>query len=85
MSPARKAGVCSQSVTSIDTSLAGTNRSGTHRLLPELAGSETAASNSLAGATADSQVAVGGGERQPADNRVLISKLIVKRQLMTES
>ena len=55
MSPARNASVFSQS---IDTSLAGTNRSGTHRLLPELAGSETAASNSLAGATADSQVQV---------------------------
>ena len=72
MLPARKAGLCSQSVTSIDTSLAGTNRSGTHRLLPELAGSETAASNtSLAAETADSQVAAGGGERQPADHQVV--------------
>ena len=62
MLPARKAGLCRQSITSIDTSLAGTNRSGTHRLLPELAGSETAASNtSLAAGTADSQVAAGGG------------------------
>ena len=60
MSPTRNASVFSQS---IDTSLAGTNWSRTHRLLPELAGSETAASNSLAGATADSQVAAGGGER----------------------
>ena len=72
MSPARKAGLCSQSVTSIDTSLAGTNRSGTHRRLPELAGSETAASNtSSAGGTADCQVAAGGGERQPADHQVV--------------
>ena len=68
MSPARNASVFSQS---IDTSLAVTHRSGTHRLLPEVAGSETAASNSLAGATADSQVAAGGGERQPADNQVV--------------
>ena len=72
MSPARKAGLCSQSVTSIDTSLAGTKRSGTHRRLPELAGSETAASNtSSAGGTADCQVAAGGGERQPADHQVV--------------
>ena len=70
MSPARKAGLCSQNVTSIDTSLAGTNRSGTHTRLPELAGSETAASNtSLAGGTSDCQVAAGGGERQPADHK----------------
>ena len=71
MSHARKAGLCSQSVMSIDTSLAGTNRSGTHRRLPELAGSETAASNSVAGETADCQVAAGGGERLPADHQVV--------------
>ena len=72
MLPARKAGLCSQSVTSIDTSLAGTNRSGTQRRLPELAGSETAASNtSSAGGTADCQVAAGGEERQPKDHQVV--------------
>ena len=69
MSPARKAGLCSQ-ITDIDTSLAGTNRSGTVRL-PELAGSETTASNSLAGGTADCQVATGGGERHPSDLQVV--------------
>ena len=68
MWPARNAGVCRQIITSIDTSLGGTNRSGIQRLLPELAGSETAASNtSLAAETADSQVAAGGGERHPTD------------------
>ena len=67
-----KAGLCSSSVTSIDTSLAGTNRSGTHRRLPESAGSEAAASTeSSAGGTADCQVAAGGGERQPADHQVV--------------
>ena len=72
MSPARKAGLCSQSVTSIDTSLAGTNRSETQRRLPELAGSETAASNtSSAGGTAYCQVAAAGRERQPADHQVV--------------
>ena len=62
MWPARDAVVCRLSITSIDTSLAGTNRSGTQRLLPELAGSETTDSNtSLAAETADSQEAAGGG------------------------
>ena len=67
-----KAGLCSQSVTSIDTRLAGTNRSGTHRRLPESAGSEAAASTeSLAGGTADCQVVCGGGERLQGDHQIV--------------
>ena len=60
MWPARDAGVSKLSITRIDTSLAGSNRSGKQRLLPDLAGAsdsesaESAASQSRAGTTAGS-------------------------------
>ena len=67
-----KAGLCSSSVTSIDTSLAGTNRSGTHRRVPGSAGSEAAASTeSSAGGPGDCQVVCGGGERPLGDHQVV--------------
>ena len=46
MWPARDAGVTKLSITSIDTSLAGTNRSGKQRLLPDLAGASDSDSES---------------------------------------
>ena len=74
MWPAMDASVARLSMTSIDTSLAGTNWSGTQRLLPDLAGSESAesaASQSQAGGTAESQVVAGGGrERHPSQEAV---------------
>ena len=45
MKAARNAGDCVKSITSIDTSLAGTTRSGAHRRLPGPADRDTAASN----------------------------------------
>ena len=74
MWPARDTGVAKLSITSIDTSLAGTNRSGKQRLLPDLAGasdSESAASQSRAGTTADPPVVACGGDHQPPGQEVV--------------
>ena len=75
---ARDAGVAKLSITSIDTSLAGSNRSGKQRLLPDLAGAsdsesaESAASQSRAGTTADPQVVAGGGQPPPQPGQEVV-------------
>ena len=72
---ARDASVAKLSITSIDTSLAGANRSGKQRLLPDLAGasdSKSAASQSRAGTTADPQVVAGGGQPPPPPGQEVV-------------
>ena len=70
---ARDASVAKLSITSIDTSLAGANRSGKQRQLPDQAGTsesesaDSAASRSLSETTAGTQVVAGGCESHPLD------------------
>ena len=75
MSAARNASDCVKSITSIDTSLAGTTRSGAHRFLPG-PDRETAASSesdSRAAHSADWQVVGPGGERLAPDHQAVDS------------
>ena len=58
-----------RSVSSVSTSLAGTNRSGTHRRVPGSAGSKAASTESLAGGPADCQVVSEGGEHPQGDHQ----------------
>ena len=73
MSTARVAGEPRLSITSVDTNLAGSNRSGKQRLLPDQAGTsdsesaDSTASRSLSETTAGTQVVAGGGDCHPPD------------------
>ena len=60
-----------RSVSSVSTSLAGTNRSGAHRRVPGSAGSKAASTESSAGGPADCQVVSEGGERPLGDHQVV--------------
>ena len=60
-----------RSVSSVSTSLAGTNRSGTHRRVPGSTGSKAASTESSAGGSADCQVVSEGGERLLGDHQVV--------------
>ena len=76
MSTARVAGEPRLSITSVDTNLAGSNRSGKQKLLPDQAGTsdsesaDSTASRSLSETTAGTQVEVGGGDCHPLDSGV---------------
>ena len=67
MSTARVAGEPRLSITSVDKNLAGSNRSGKQRQLPDQAGTsdsesaDSAANQSLSETTAGTQVVSGGG------------------------
>ena len=71
---ARAAGEPRLSITSVDKNLAGSNRSGKQRQLPDQAGTSesesadySAASRSLSETTAGTQVEAGGGDCHPLD------------------
>ena len=87
---AREAGVAKLSITSINTNLAGSNRSGKQRLLPDLAGAsdsesaESAASQSRAETTAGTQVVAGGRDRHPPGQEVVDQLLVNSDREETE-
>ena len=60
-----------RSISSVSTSLAGTNRSGAQRGIPGSAGSKTASTESSAGGPADCQVVSEGRERPLGDHQVV--------------
>ena len=82
MTAARVAGDCVKSITSIDTNLAGRNRSGVERLLPgpDKDSAASSKSDSRAAQPADCQVVIPGGVRQAPH-----SQAVDRNQLLEES